>query len=506
MSARKYNPNVRSMNPLRLADSLWQRHSFTEQRSLALGQRMTPGAVARVMAALPSSRRKHVELLDPGAGLGALTAAYVTRILSQRGSRVERVMATAVEVDSLLLGDLRQTLEACKDACTRAGVDFRYRIVTDEFVSSTLRLLPKGELAGRRFDCILMNPPYAKLNVATATYRLLLDQGVRVTNWYAAFVVAALAVLADGGDLVAITPRSFCNGTYFRPFRRAVLTATSIERIHVFGSRTAAFKRDDVLQETVVFHARRAAQGAEVALANSATPLQRPCVRMVPFSRIVRPKDPELFIHLPLTDDGARDALRATASLTDLGLAVSTGPVVDFRLKTDVLAAAESGSVPLIYPMNFAAGRIRWPKASARKGQWISRSPDSARYLLPNRRYVLVKRFSTKEEPRRVSAAVYEPIGDTSVVGLENHLNYFHAHGHGLDRDLAWGLALYLNSSFVDRAVREFSGHTQVNAGDLRSLRYPAVDDLRELGHGVSEMPSQAEIDARLSESGVVAA
>ena len=47
---------------------------------------------------------------------------------------------------------------------------------------------------------------------------------------------------------------------------------------------------------------------------------------------------------------------------------------------------------------------------------------------------------------------------------------------------MASGLAVYLNSSLVDRFFRQFNGHTQVNAADLRSLRYPNRDTLERIG------------------------
>jgi adenine-specific DNA-methyltransferase len=499
--------NVRSKASVAaIPDALWAAHDFRAERSTALGQRMTPSDVAALLASLPSARRKQIELLDPGAGLGALTAAYVARLLARRGLPVQRVRATAVEVDPLLLGGLRETLDACKRACAASGVDFAYRIVTDEFVSSVLRLVPKGELLGQRYDCVLMNPPYAKLNTNTSTYRLLRDQGVRVTNWYAAFVVAALAVLADSGELVAITPRSFCNGTYFRPFRRALLSATSLRRIHVFESRSAAFRRDDVLQETVIFHVRRSAPHDSVVIASSGTPTERPRLTVLPYERVVWPRDPEMFIRIPTHGASARALPGADHKLDALGLAVSTGPVVDFRARDHLLRDPATDSVPLIYPMHFSKGRIEWPKPNGRKYNAIRNSESTARLLVPNERYVLVRRFSTKEELRRVVAAVYEPVGSSPVVGLENHLNYFHANGAGLDRDLAWGLALFLNSTAVDRHLREFSGHTQVNAGDLRSLSYPTADRLREWGREVQELPTQEEIDARIGTEGLTAA
>ena len=95
-------------------------------------------------------------------------------------------------------------------------------------------------------------------------------------------------------------------------------------------------------------------------------------------------------------------------------------------------------------------------------------------------------------------AAIYDPTRiNASLVGFENHLNYFHNQGKGLPADLAKGLALYLNSTIVDRYFRIFSGHTQVNAADLRKMPYPTHEQLLHLGRYVKEaMPGQETIDA----------
>jgi hypothetical protein len=41
---------------------------------------------------------------------------------------------------------------------------------------------------------------------------------------------------------------------------------------------------------------------------------------------------------------------------------------------------------------------------------------------------------------------------------------------------------VFLNSTRLDEHFRLFNGHTQVNATDLRSLKYPSRDALLELG------------------------
>lgn len=107
--------------------------------------------------------------------------------------------------------------------------------------------------------------------------------------------------------------------------------------------------------------------------------------------------------------------------------------------------------------------------------------------LSPRCAYTLVRRFSAKEERRCIVASVLcpESLPDTDL-GFENHLNVFHAKRHGQLIDLAWGLAAYLNSSLVESWFRQFSGHTQVNATDLRALRYPDRTDLVTLGAALS--------------------
>ena len=95
-------------------------------------------------------------------------------------------------------------------------------------------------------------------------------------------------------------------------------------------------------------------------------------------------------------------------------------------------------------------------------------------------------------------AALYDPSKiDAPFVSFENHVNYFHKWGKGLPAGLAKGLALYLNSTIIDRYFRLFSGHTQVNATDLRKMPYPTNEQLLRLGAYVKEsMPDQETIDA----------
>lgn len=103
--------------------------------------------------------------------------------------------------------------------------------------------------------------------------------------------------------------------------------------------------------------------------------------------------------------------------------------------------------------------------------------------MVPNGTYVLTRRLTAKEEHRRIAASLYVgDISEFSVVGFENKTNYFHANNQPLDPELAKGLWLFLNSTLVDQYFRQMNGHTQVNATDLRTLRYPTYVQLKAIG------------------------
>ena len=185
------------------------------------------------------------------------------------------------------------------------------------------------------------------------------------------------------------------------------------------------------------------------------------------------------------------------STLSDLELSVSTGRVVDFRARRFLRSYPHGDCAPLIHPCHFKGSLVAWPKLNGKKPNAIMISPETRDLLVPNGAYVLTKRFTAKEEPRRVVAALFDPaFVSESLVGFENHLNYYHQQGNGLPMDLARGLVAYLNSTFVDTYFRQFNGHTQVNATDLRNLKYPGKASLEALGFRIHYgFPPQVELD-----------
>ena len=463
------------------------RHLDPERRS-ELGQFLTPPPVARFMASMFEARAERLRLLDPGAGVGSLTAAFVENV-SARKNPPRELSVTACELDSALANRLSTTLEHCDKTAAEAGTRFRAEVQLGDFIERAADTLD-GNLfspAARLFNCAILNPPYHKIRSDSKHRRLLRGLGIETSNLYTAFLAIVMRLLDPGGELVAITPRSFCNGTYFESFRKAFLREMTLWRLHVFETRDRAFGDDDVLQENLILHAVKGAAPRKVVISASISAEDAGASqREVEPTDVVRPDDRHQFIRLVADGLGQHvaESMRAFRStLSDLGIGVSTGRVVDFRAAPHLRAEPEAGAAPLVYPGHFADGFVRWPNPKSKKPNALLVTAETENLLLPAGVYVLVKRFSAKEEPRRVVAAIYDPARVAAPrVAFENHLNVFHLNGAGLPPLLARGLARFLNSSLVDAYFRQFNGHTQVNAMDLRSLPYPAREKLEALG------------------------
>jgi adenine-specific DNA-methyltransferase len=442
-------------------------------RKSELGQFFTPKPIADYMASLFSQPTGNVQLLDAGAGEGALTSAFVTKWQGSLGTN--RIVGCAFECDEQVLVTLRNQLSSLTGGgCTVMAGDF--------LENAVIRLKDQSSV---RFSHAILNPPYKKIGMLSSHRAAAREVGFETVNLYSAFVGAALALLKNGGELVAIIPRSFCNGPYYEGFRKFVLGRSSLKHIHVFGKRNEAFASDRVLQENVILKLVAAEQQGPVVVSRSSDHRFTDYVELKhPFSDIVAINDKQMFVHIPTTEAlAAREFNAAMEDLTSLNLTCSTGPIVDFRVKEALRPGWVEGSVPLLYPAHFSTGQLIWPKPGFKKSNAIDNSIPTKSSLWPAGYYTVVRRFSSKEERRRVYASVVEsqklPEG---MIGFENHLNVFHNGKKPIEVDIAWGLAAYLNSTRVDDQLRSFSGHTQVNATDLRKLRYPKRVKLERIG------------------------
>ncbi len=505
-----------SSNEIPLDKSLLERIDFYRldanrkldpQKRSAMGQFMTPAPVALFMASLFQNLGGEIKLLDAGAGVGSLTAACIKEICHNK-RRPTNIISTLYEIEPNFIEYLESTLKECRQECEKSGINFYGEILQEDFISASVNLLKRDLfsllLEQKNFSHAILNPPYKKISSDSEYRELLSSVGIETSNLYTGFLSLAFMMLEEGGELVAIVPRSFCNGPYFKHFRKLFLEKMILKHIHVFESRSELFKDNDVLQENIIFHAIKGCSKEKVLISSSNDiGFEDITEREVNYEKVVDPKDPDLIIRVVTNELDQHIIDRVSCfkhTLKDIDIEVSTGPVVDFRLKDSIKDTPHTNTVPLIYPAHFEQNIIVWPKFESRKPNAIENTKQTQKWLFPNGYYTATRRFSSKEEKRRIIAAIHDPTKiPGEKIGFENHLNIFHFHRRGLPSELAKGLAVYLNSTLVDVYFRQFNGHTQVNVTDLKILPYPSCKVLEELGsHVDQDFPNQEQIDELL--------
>lgn len=510
-SRKRHLSNLGSYGGDLLSGVAARTHRFVETTSRearhGIAQVFTPASVARFMAGRVSRIGEEFTFIDAGAGVGVLAAALCERIAAL--PRPRRIVAELYETDPSVLPVLRQTVAECRKALASVGHHMDAAIIEEDFVlrrpaTSLYSTAPRTAYA----DVVLMNPPYAKLAKGSPQARAFAELIHGQPNVYALFMAAAIELLKPGGELIAITPRSFCNGLYFREFRRWMLARMSLRHVHLFESRRATFKDSEVLQESIITVAtKRPEQHPEVLVSVShgadmdeAEPWPHAAGTIIDHST------GDCVIRLP-AEPSDLEIMRVVESwsgtFADRGLRISTGPVVTFRATDYLLDSFDHpDAVPLLSIHNVRPFATVWPVAKGSKPIALRAANGAASLVLPAQNYVLLRRFSAKEEHRRLTASPYLPTAEERrrPVALENHINYVTHTRRELSADEVRGLVALFNSALLDRYFRVVSGNTQVNATEIRAMPFPDLRTIARIGKHIAGLDrhNRDEIESRV--------
>lgn len=459
-----------------------------------LGQFLTPPAIALFMArrAVAGMDREVVRILEPAAGAGILVAAVVEELIQQPNPPAH-IDLKLFEFDLRFKPCLSGLVDRMRRAAKSRGVALTASISYEDFLLSSMARSAKPQ-----FDVCISNPPYFKLNKSDER---AVVHGYAVhgqPNIYGLFQAATADLLLPSGRWCFITPRSWMNGAYFASVRRHILKSLRFDAFHLFESRTEHFEGEEVLQEAVIAWATaQGAQIGDIAISTSQGSVDLPQAEVVATpARDVISQDEFRMIAMPIatgTKNVAFTDFSCTDTLASLGLAVSTGRVVPFRATEFVEQDRVRNSVPLLWMQHVTHSGVRWP--IQKKREHLRNTAENAWMLVPNTNYVLLRRFSPKEDLRRVTAAAYLGNLPSPFLGLENHLNYIYRPGGELTRDETVGLAAFLSSRYFDAHFRSFSGNTQVNATELRRMPFPDLQTLRRMGAGLADRYSLDQAD-----------
>jgi adenine-specific DNA-methyltransferase len=479
------------------------------------GQFLTPPPIARYMANQLGQIQNGASLLEPSIGSAVLACAVIERLIVEKHPL--EISITSYEIDKELFDVSQEVLHVASREAQKNDIQINHQPFQEDFILACLPdeqpSLFNSEASKKQiFSQVISNPPYFKLNVDDKRVKAVSRKLNGHTNIYTLFMALSAKLLMPNGKACFIVPRSFCSGVYFSEFRRDLLKEVTPSSIHLFQSRNNVFKGDEVLQENVIFSFEKLAQpqqprywagNVNISVSKDEKDLESGIIsRQVSFNHFLGDHNGLLLFRLPtgILDEQILEAIdHWDGSLEKYSFQVSTGRVVPFRAKAllkDQIEAS-NGTVPLLWMQNVKPYRVEYPLIGFDKPQAISTNDPSL--LMPNANYVLSRRFSAKEDKRRLVSAPF--IGEKlnfEQIGFENHLNVIFKKKEALSILETIGLSALLNSALIDRYFRIVNGNTQVNAAELRIMPIPPLEVIKNIGEKIQKIgaDTQEKIDS----------
>lgn len=447
-----------------------------------IGQFFTPSNIALFMARMSKVSSKHIKILDPGAGTGTLSAALLDEIVSKNiCSKVELVL---FEKDKSLLPYLVDLMRHAEIILSSQNIAFTYSIINEDFIIYHKNIVNKH--VNGSYDIILSNPPYFKVSKKHRYSAILSEYIHGQPNVYFMFMIIGAKLLKENGQLIFITPRSYCSGSYFKKFRSFFFNNIDPIHFHLFTTRSKVFTTEKVRQEMVIINGikRILSSNFTIVSSSSANPFVNYSEKSFNKKFIYYSRNNELLIRLPLSNEHENIINRFdkwSNDISKMGIGISTGPVVPFRAKHLIETYEKSENYPLFYMKHIRNGQLCFPIDKTDLG--IKESIKSKSILIPSDNYIIIKRFSSSEQKRRIECCLFDKSEyKYTYIGIENHLNYLYKKQGEFTKEEFYGLFVFLNSNLLDEYFRITNGNTQVNAYDINLLPLPNKEDIITLG------------------------
>ena len=460
------------------------------------GQFFTPLEIAALMGSFASFSGSSLRILDPGCGTAILSCALIEHLILDKN--LHSIELVVYETDNDLIPISEKLLDYLKEWLLGKNVDFNYSLHTKDFVLENASCLAENEnLFSEKidpFDIVISNPPYFKLPIDDKRSIAAKTVVNGHPNIYAIFMAVSAKLLKQNGQLIFITPRSYASGSYFKLFREYFFKIIEIDNVHLFVSRKDTFNRDKVLQETVIIKGKRKEKNNPnhdviVSSSQGLKDILTPEIKTFKQKVLIDLSSNEKILYLP-TNDFEESIINIfknwNGNLNKYNIQISTGPVVGFRSKEYFQDNYQNGTVflaPLFWLHNVKQMILEWPIPKPDKGQYIRIENESKSILIPNKNYILLRRFSSKDDKSRLIAAPYFcNFIKSEYIGVENKVNYIYRPKGHLDRNEIIGLCALLNSTLFDSFFRIFNGNVNVSATELREIPLPELETIKEIG------------------------
>lgn len=472
--------------------------SKTERKKY--GQFFTGKATASFMAKLfdLSNSPASMRVLDAGAGSGILSFALMEEI--EKYSHIKHVELVCYENDNNILSLLKSNLNYLK---SNVNFELHYKIISNNYITSQYEDFNRifgCHVKPPKYDFIIGNPPYKKIPKNAPEAAAMPKVCYGAPNLYFLFAAMGAFNLKQMGEMVYIIPRSWTSGAYFQRFREHFLSICQLKHIHLFVSRDKVFDKESVLQETMVIKVQKTAvvpQYVTITSSDTSRDFDSLTTLQIPYDLVVAGK--EKYVYL-VTNTEELIVLKKMHqwhdTLPSLGLKMKTGLTVDFRNRDVLRDNPEKGAIPLFYSQHIRDGIVQFP--IHRKNEYIVTDQTGLQQI--NKNYLFVKRFTAKEEKRRLQCGIYlsKRFPEYQQISTQNKINFIDGITSELSECVVYGLYVLFNSTLYDMYYRILNGSTQVNSTEINAMPMPDLKTIQQMGNYLMKSMDLSETNCNM--------
>lgn len=440
-------------------------------------QFFTPIETARLMVLnlSISNEKKELHVLEPAAGTGILILALIEKILKDF-KQIKKIYIRAVELDVELYEVLNKNLIFLKENL-KNNIEIHLDILNTNFILEYGKVWNEDKILnfenknGDKFDLIISNPPYQKINKNSNENTFFKDLIKGQPNLYHLFIALSLGLLKDKGNFIVISPKNYLGGKYTENLRTFIFENFSLKLLYLFNDRNKIFG-SEVLQEICISYFVKD-KIPKIKLIYNDFEKKSFYVKL----EDILLKDSKLLI-LPKNEKELHyknKFIKNFLKLDEQNLEFKIGKVVQFRVKEKNKSKKyfKKGEVPLLIPRHIEKNKINYCEIFD-KNISIVLNDETKKIVIENKNYVIFRKNVDFESKKFIQAAVYNKnLFNCKYIALDNNLVYISEKNSELSLEKAKIICKYLNSKLFEKYYKMLNNNHTINSYEFNAMLFP---------------------------------
>lgn len=433
-------------------------------------------------------KKDNIKILDPSCGNGMLILKLIEKILTEYAPK--EISVYVFDVEAALIDNIKIILKLIN--FKKIGINLTIKSYCEDYLESDLNV---------KFDYIVMNPPYKKVNVSDVPTDL---QGIIVgqPNMYHLFIIKALEALDEDGFLYILSPKNYLSGKYTERLRYKLVNEYGFNKIHTFNNRRTFFDVK-ITQEICIVHiSKEYCEDVYVSYNGNNT-------MKLPFEKLILDSKTNIIQTPRNTND--YDLIskfkKFPKGVIGSSILMKTGKVVQFRVNNNYLHEEEydniEDGVPLIVYRHINSGKLDYNRLSdTLKNKYITIEDNNSTksLLIDNRNYVILRKNTDKKYDKLISSILYLKDLEINKLGLDNGLAYLTNTDDSLTIVEVRGIQCILMSKQFDDYYRMVNSSHTLNVYEFENLHFPDISTIRSVGVDSGEKEITVDFATKIME------